>query len=64
MKPRLRAGQGVVYRPKGVISRYDGSTVQVVSHNRHGQVTIRFVDGPRRGQTRGVHESEVQEVPR
>ena len=59
---KLRVGHLATYHPAGVISRYDGKQVLVTAHNRHGHATIKFLDGPRQGQDRGVKETELSQV--
>ena len=61
-RPHLPAiGDICVYSPKNVISRYDGKRVKVISVNCHGHITIRFLDGPRQGQTRSVKAYDLNE---
>lgn len=55
----LQVGDHVTYRPRDVVSRYEGHTVVIVAINRHGHVTIEFPDGPLKNQTRGVRMDEV-----
>ncbi len=56
----IKPGVSAVYSSTRVISRYEGATVKVVSSpNRHGHVTIKFLDGPRVNETRGVLVREL-----
>jgi hypothetical protein len=51
------------YVPQYLESRYDGKNVLVVTANTYGQATIKFLDGPRIHETRGVGLEELQPVP-
>lgn len=59
---KLYKGQSVIYKPNHLISRYNGLIVKVRTYNKHGNVTIEFIDGPRKGQTRGVKISDLREI--
>lgn len=51
------------YFPEHLFSRYEGAEVLVVTVNRYGQATIKFLDGPRKNQNRGVKINELRPVP-
>ena len=57
----LKVGGRAIYCPDIFThSRYRDKEVEVVCVNRFGQVTIRFIDGLRVNQTRGVKINELK----